>query len=514
MALLEDLVDVLEASEKRELKRFIQLRNIRGTDRSVVLLDLLSQERNRNLEGREVARLIYGKENLNAYHALRKRLAEKIQEYHVMRSFESGGHHQSEVTAAVRTARLCIARGKPKAARMLLEKVRKKAELYEWYEGLKLIVQTEVDNVDELGLDPERLDEEWRRVQRLANLRERVEFAHSLVQLKLREIRLGGDVKTLERFVRKQVEGLGVDLHEELPGSVILQIMKMIRMAIQARKTYFQLDPLLSETVKQLEERGKLQTMPTEQQIEFLYLLAHTKLRVRNFSTAIIHCDRIEQMLKTASRSTAERFAGRVGLIKASALNYSGRATDAIVLMHELLDSAVLRQTDVFNLRLNLAVMYFQQADFKSARTILTEHLYNERRIQQTMGTEWRFRKMLIETLTFYELDYHDLADSRLQSTKRYLRQRLTDEVYEAYVAMLKCIRWIFETGNENERRALASKVYDTLHRLPPQMEDLQLLAFYCWIDSKLTGVDYYLHMVQQTAQTGTNRIKHWPPMV
>jgi hypothetical protein len=146
---------------------------------------------------------------------------------------------------------------------------------------------------------------------------------------------------------------------------------------------------------------------------------------------------------------------------------------------------------------LNLAVYYFQKEDFKMCNKTLYQIQNTDNWLQKKKGKEWVLRKNLIEVITQYELGNVDIALNRIKSFKKTHEKLLQLSMYQRVHTFLGFVEDIIKNPEKVSQPEYLEHVDQTLDRWPIQREDIQAMAFYCWLKSKMQKRKYYEVLIE-----------------
>lgn len=491
MSPLEDLIKVLDTSESNRFVQFLRSGGRQG-DRMDERLFVLLADQTLPRTPSELAALLYGKSNLNAYHTLRKRLLRKLYVFLYGRMIEAGEDEHAEIALLVKAASLLIERDQTKAARKLLHQAGNKAKRTENFEGALVLLRFEIEHCDVLGLDYIRLLAQWKELHHLASIQQRINIAYSVLRMKLREVRVTGQLSSLDALVRKELDDLGIDLNEDLPVAVVYKMMDIIRIAIIATKQYHQFDPLITQTYHHLTASEKLSANDTRHQIGFCYMIAHTKFRTRKMDEALVWTERLKMLYSQSKAKQVRSYVARYYLLKASIQNFNGNNDRAIGVLEYALSRPELVTSERLNVLLNLSVFHFQVSEYKKAHQTLAQIDMSDRQLGQIMGREWLFKKGLIEMIILVELNYPELILTRLRSVKRLYREFLNEPNNAWMELFLNAIQLMLNDPDSVGNKKLAFRLDEMVNKWPVNREDLHALTFRSWLTSKVTKRPYY----------------------
>lgn len=494
MALLEDMLRSFNPSELKEIEIRLQKRVGSGLRKDAKVLLLLLNDP--PLSPHQIANELYGSDNLNAYHTLRKRLTKHVHEFVYTRSVETDIDKKEKVHMLVKSARFLLSRSKVTAAQKVLSQAKKMASSNSYYTQLLEVFNTEVQHADELGLDHEKLVEEWRSAESLAEVQQRTDLVHSLLRIKLREARSTGRTEGLDKLVRSQIDALGIEVTDDLPVKVFYKILTMIRMAIIASKQYHQFEPLIEHSYKLLERDGRWEKGDKEVKIGFSYMLAQTKYRLGKLEEALTWLNEMGKFLHNAPLRLRYEYEGRYLMLKGSVLMFKGDRRGAYEVLQAVEERPETRINDQLNIRLNRAIFYVLTKEHKKAKQVLRQLELTDRECEKHMGKEWRFKKDLLEVMVFVDLDSPELALSRLAYIQTHYADFFQHERFRRAGDFIRLIKKSIQRPELLQSKAFAEALDKEVEKLPVNQEDIQAVTFYCWLTARMKGVDYYDHLI------------------
>ncbi len=498
MLILETLIQSLEAPHAKAFLVFLKSGSGPAPLKEEQLFTLLRKDV--GLSPDDIARQLYGKPNRNAYHTLRKRLQRKLYYYLQFRNADGQGDVRLDATLAIGAATQLIRTDRADAAAKLLQKSRAVARKANDYEGSLAILRHEIRHADVLGLDYLPMLDEWKELHNLVSIMQRVDVAYSLLRLKLREVRVTGQLRSLDALVRVELDSLGIDLDQDLPADVVYRMMEIIRMAIIATKEYHQFDPLITQTHRHLVESGKLGDHEPALQTGFAYMIAHTKFRARKLDEALLWTEQLNQLIQHQRTAENRHYIARYYLLRAAIMNYAGRNTEAIALLEFALEQPELVTADRMNMLLNLCVYLFQVDELKRARQVLQSIDTQERKLERLMGREWLFKKSMIEMILLVEANHTDLIFNRLRSVKRLYKELLNDPINDWMGTFISAMELMLKDPLQQNNERVLKELDAMLNHWPVNREDLHAMTFRCWLKSRVEGLNYYLELIHSYA--------------
>jgi hypothetical protein len=490
MNVLEELISVLNGSEVRAFSHYLRSSSVSEGDHYEQLFQLLRE--NQVFDAHELATVLYGEPNLNAYHTLRKRLQKKLYVFLQTRRVAVGDDPRLSTSLVISALEVLVENDKAETAGKLLAKSKSLAMKAANYEGALDLLRFEIKYADRLRRDHTRMVDEWKSLHELVSTSQKVDLAYTTLRLKLHEVRQTGQLRSLDALVRKELDALGIDLNQDLPAVLVYQLMDIIRMAIVATKEYHQFEPLIDQTYSHLLTSGKLQPNDLQLRIAFTYMLAHAKFRTRKLSEAKVWVEQMKLLYSQTKRKDVRTFIARYYLLKASVLNFEGDNRKAIDVLQYALTRPELLTSERLNVLLNLSVFHFQTGDYKKAHQLINQIEQSDLRCEQLMGREWVFKKGLVEMIVLIELNYTELILTRMKSVKRLYKAFLNEPTNEWMGMFISAIQLMLQDPLNLSNQKVAKKLEAMLNYWPLYKEDLHALTFRSWLQSKTVNKPYY----------------------
>ena len=496
MLLLEELVLTLDASEQRSFVQFLRVQRAREVRIDEQLFEAIVADAAGG--AKKFLEAHYGVNQRNAYHAVRKRLLTRLYSFFQWLGDDARAGTSAEPALVINAADRLIQFNKGVSAEKLLSKTKEVALRHENFEGALDILRFEIEHAEALGVKYEELISEWRALHEQTRIQQRVEISYTLLKIKLREVRVTGHMSDLDALVRKELEDLGVDLDQALPAAVVYKMLDIIRMAIIAAKQYHQFETLVEQTYSHLSKSGRLSDRDLKHRIGFCYMMAHTKFRVRKFTEAQIWNEQLKWLFSQSKKADVRSYIPKYYLLKSLILSHQGEVDRAIDNLHYVLDLPELNIGERLNIALNLAVLHFHQGELARANRVLMDVELNDRRCEQHMGKEWRFKKNLVELLILVDQDKDETALARLRSMQRYFVTFLKDPMNAWSVHFLKGISLYLSDRNQPNTALIMEHLDQMVMYWPVNREDLYALSFRAWLESKLNRLNYYTFLIER----------------
>lgn len=480
MNLLENCISRLEPDDVKAFRMFVK--RIKGAEKCLSLFDALRKESDANT----IKKRLYTNKNDNAYHSLRKSLTRILEEFFAHRQIIADtGHPIRELAMGV----FLIQHHDFDAASKFFQRTEMLAEKRRDYQLLDLVYRTIMEHAVQLHFSIEELIHKWQANSKRLKMEQDLLIAQALIKQRLQHARLDGTTLEPDAITREIFRSIQLDESMQNNPDFMLKIVEMIRSAVISSKEYSRLDAFLYRVYNRLSQADAF-GKKDKSKARFYYLLAHTAYRNRKFNVSENHLDALQKEFGMTTRAIQ---------LKAANATYLGRNEESIELLNQLIskEKDKLPLEDLWNIRLNLAVYYFQAEDFRKALQQIIKLPQEDHIIDRKLGKEWRLKKRMIELIIHCELGNTELALSRIHSLEKSLQNLFEQPMYKRALAFLKLIRYILEHPENAGSKTFEQMVILSNLALPEQREDTQAMTFYCWLKSKMIHQPYYKVLVE-----------------
>jgi hypothetical protein len=495
---LREIIHTLNDEEKKEFKVFINRQKQKRNRKDLDLFNVL-QERH-EYKPKVIIERLYDKPNKEAYHALRKRLIRHIMEFIVLKRMDDDTTTASSVMGMLSLSRYLFDHNSPRLGWLYSRKAEELATVNEQFDLLNTTYNLQIEyatseHADEL----EEIIEKRNANKLLADEDERANIASMIIRRQLREFRLTSEAVDFDKHIKKVLNDY--DLSEAMikRPKLLFNIMSMTRSAILAKKDFHPFEPYIIEQYRLVNEKYGFSKTNHFYRLSLLYMIAHVLYRNRKFEEAIIYLDELGENVSLYSKGHRVLFYPKYALLLAAIKSYQGVNKQSIAILEEVLndDQLKLSVRNNLNIHLNLAVYYFQQEEHSKANKILLHIHHTDKWCEKKMGREWLLRKNLIEMIIQFELGNDDIALNRIRSMERYFNDLLKYPMFLRVKTFIGFIKQYINDPMWVTSDDFKTFVDNNLQRLPVEQEDLQAMAFYCWLKSKMLKRNYYKVLVE-----------------
>lgn len=496
MDILESIIHQLTPREIKEFKSF--LGGAPSPRKDAQLFGLLLRDPEQSSASLRKKLYPGQEENTNAYHSLRKQLTAELQDFIVRQRWVGDQHDEGKGKAYLSMASFAMERGLPLVARYYYLKAEKHFQRTLQFGELDTLYHALIEHLDVLELQDTDIVERWKTNTQRFEAEQRLNTAYRMIRFELSEARLRGKVLDVERITRHIFEHMRLSSQEMRDVAYMYRIVEMARSAAVSAKDYSRFEPFLAKTIGHLNSTGALSEAPVHYRIGLAYMMAHANYRIRKLRQAAICLDDLE---KQVPKSTIQQsaFYGKMVALRAAVASFTGENKLAVDLVKQLLADERWKSNvkERLNMQLNLAVYYFQSAQYKTAYQVLLQIDRSDDWLERTMGLEWRFKKQMIEVIVLYEYAKEDIALNLIRSMERHYSHFLSEPIYQRAGFFLNFIKRIIDRPDIVKQQAFIDAVEQANLAWPKEKEDIQAITFFCWLKSKMIGADYYTVLLE-----------------
>ncbi len=279
---------------------------------------------------------------------------------------------------------------------------------------------------------------------------------------------------------------------------LMLRLCTIARNAYISVKNYKKIEPFISRIYNRLEEARRFEPASLHCHAEFLMMLAHIEYRNRKFSASSEKLVKIE-LLSAGNPFLMQEHWSKFVALEAGVASYTGENQRAIKIVEKSLkdDRVFTDESERCNLMLNLAVYYFNAGRFKDSNAQL-RRIDTDSTANNIKGREWKMKKEMIEIIVQFELGNDDLAGRQIKRLQRSYSDMLQLPLYQLTARFLKFTARMVDNPDIVKRPEFRQEIDQARKSAPDVVEDIQAIAFYCWLKSKILDCNYYELLVER----------------
>ncbi|MES2277543.1 MAG: hypothetical protein V4592_16075 [Bacteroidota bacterium] len=491
---IQELINLLNTTDKKLFKHYLQRKNKRSDVKNLQLLDLIETD---DING--LNKLYNPEKNNDAYHALRKRLQDNLLLFLSQKTFESSHSDTYEALRLLVVGRFLLENDAVKIAFKCLDKAERLAEHLEQFNLLNELLLLKLQYAHLPGAENlEALTARFLQNQSNMQREAKLNMAYAFLRQELQEIHLKGKIVNLTTLMIATIRKYKISVQDLMTYKSIYQILFIANEYAAIQQNYGLIERYINRTNQFIQGQAHKKQSYLFYHISILYYLANFHLRRKDFARSASYLKEMMDLMLTDSRYFT-LFYLRYQLLTALNLFFTGFANNAISLLQESLSNTKHRSKpeDIEDLRICLA-MFLALCNDKGSLKQLTLLTRTDAWYEKKMGMLWTIRKHLMEILIHAQFSNIDLAMSRLNSFRRRYKKYLLKTSEERVLLYLKLV----------EKYLLKPDVaFETAYRkmvlnLPGKSEnnDIFTLSFIAWLIArweKKTAYQIVLTLIQ-----------------
>jgi hypothetical protein len=433
---LSELINLLNISDRKLFRQFLQRKNKRVDVKNLQLLDLIETD---DIDG--VNKLYNSKKNNDAYHALRKRLQDSLLLFLSQKTFESNHSDTYDALRLLVVGRFLLENDVVKIAFKCLDKAERLAEHLEQFNLLNELLLLKLQYAHLAGAeDLEALTARFLRNQSHMQCEAKLNMAYAFLRQELQEIHLKGKVVNLTTLMLTTIRKYKISAQDLMTYKSIYQILFIANEYAAIQQNYGLIERYINRTNQFMQGQVDRKQSYLFYHISILYFLANFHLRRKDFAKSASYLKEMMDLMLTDSRYYT-LFCLRYQLLSALNLFFTGFADQAIALLQASLSNTkhTSKPEDTEDSRICLAMFLALCNDRRSLKqlTLLTR---TDAWYEKRMGMLWTIRKNLMEILVQAQFSNIELAMSRLNSFRRRYKKYLMKTSEERVLLFLRLV--------------------------------------------------------------------------
>jgi len=489
---MDNLETVISLLSKKDMNSFVvYLQEQKVMRKDLMLLRLLSAEQ--TLSTAVIVKRIYGEQNNNAYHSLRKRLLNQLASFFLRQSVYGEPNELNQALSTLRIGKQMLEKNIPTVAAYYLKRAETIAIRNQQPDVLDRIYNFLISHSEELNVSIEDVASKWQLNTVQLQKHQKLNIAYAIIRKQLAAARSSGTTLDPELIIDSVFNDFEITSDQANNPVFMHRLVSMARSAIISTKDYHRFEPFLIRIYSRLKRVNAFGRKDSEFELGFIFMIAHVYYRNRKFIEMREWLEKMNSILPTRDFKNSEYYPKYVAL-SAALYCFTGKNEQAIVLVKSTLQDKTLRipLAERLNFQLNLSVFYFQSSEFKKSNRVLIDVGHSDKWLEARMGKEWRFKKNLIEVIVQFELGNHEIALKQLKSIQKYYSQFLKHPIYLRAQLFIDFVRKLILDPTIATTKEFAPEVEGARMGWPSEKEDIQAITFFCWLKSKMSGRKYY----------------------
>ena len=271
-------------------------------------------------------------------------------------------------------------------------------------------------------------------------------------------------------------------------------ITKIIRSSSLVSKDYHGVEVFLKTRLKKLQKKED-HSIYCFEYWELVYFYAHALYRLKKIKEAKVVLKEVNLERGNLIKSKKSELACKIELLNWACEFYGGNIKAGIqrLLIHE--SGTDFENNVLFDLdrKLNLITSFFASGEHSRGIGVINSIKHSAQWLQKKKGLEWRVKFQLIEMLCFYETGKIDLVLNRIRALRRIIKDVV--KLNPNYKNLNVFLNVINSSINNGGFKGL-EKDLEKFELTPFRRENIQAMAFYAYLKSKVNNKDYYTTLV------------------
>lgn len=498
---LHFIVQSFSHEEKSGFEHFVNRFRVRDNRKDLQLFERLSIAD--RLTQNEAYQVLYeGRPEKEAYHALRKRLLGHLVEYITLKGInekKGNSHYSSE--GLITLSKYLFEKGAFQPGwqylrRALASELKKQnhkvlSQIYLlWLEHWEQYEGTEIFN------DVYKL---YTAAKENSERDQRLKLALSIIKRKIEQYKLLLREVNMDKIIKDVVQGMELSKKEFNTVENLYYVTQLIRSSSLVSKDYANVESYLQNRLKKIEKKEG-SSVYGMYFWELKYFHAHACYRLKKIDQAKEILSSINLEKGEIHKVKKDHLHCKVSLLH-WACEFYANDIDAGIQRLLLLESDPVFQNDsIFDLdrKMNLITSFFAKSNYKRANSVLLSIGHSGQWLQKKKGLEWRVKFQLIELIVLYENGKIDLVLTKIKSIQRLIKEVVKiNPNYKNLVVFLQIIQKSIDQGGF----VGLDKELEQFDFNPFKQENIQAMAFYAYLKSKIKQEDYYSTLLELVDQ-------------
>ncbi len=444
-------------------------------------------------------KLYDGKAKMGSYRQVKLSLDEELDEFIVLRRIKMDRTGLASMVGGIITADYWIEKGAPDLAMTHLKvaaKSGKEGRHHALMEKVYEMMLTIAGDVDE---DPINLVDVWKSNSAEVENDREAKLALAIIEGRVKKARLKGDTVDAKKVFHEVKEDFDLPQFDENNPLFIFTIAMIVRRAMVSSKEYTSLYEFLQERYFKLKEANAFNKSDEGIELGFMYMLAHASYRTWRFEEAEEWLLKMQPLMPVGVFQASNYYFKYIAL-KGLLLTIVGKNDEAVELIETTLEGRdiILDTKDILNLRINLVVNYSHAMEFRKALRSINKIEQSAKALMVNMGKEWCLKRDMIKLIIFWELADLDNAANMYRNIDKAYKEMMTHYNYKRAKPFLKCLLALINDPQAHLRPRFHRMVEKARKARQGDVEDIQAVAFFVWVRSKLVQRTYYPYLLER----------------
>jgi len=492
---IQELLNLLNSTDKKLFRQFLDRKNKRTDVKNLHLLDLIETD---DLNG--LNKLYKSDKNKDAYHALHKRLQDNLLLFLSQKTFENNHSDTHDALRLLVVGRFLLENDVVKTAFKCLNKAERLAEDLEQFNLLNELLQLKLQYAHLSGAeDLEVLTARFLSNQVDMQREAKLNLAYAFLRQELQEIHLKGKIVNLTSLMITTIRKYKISTQDLMTYKSIYQILFIANEYAAIQQNYGLIEGYINRTNQFMQNHVEKKQSYLFYHISILYFLANFHLRRNNFTGSVSYLREMMDLMVSDSRYFMV-FYLRHQIISALNLFFTGASEAAIAILREELSKTKnsSKSEDIEDMRI-CQTMFLALCNDRGSLKQLTLLTRTDAWYEKKMGMLWTIRKNLMEILVHAQFSNIELAVSRLNSFRRRYKKYLLKTSEQRVLSFLKLVEKYLLKPDVVSAVTYKKAVLDHLDRVGNK--DIFTLSFIAWLIArweKKTAYQVVLKLIQE----------------
>ncbi len=494
---LFDLIDKLDAAEKRHFKIYLQrIKQADGDHRLIEMFDLINN-RSCQTDDDLNASLYPNSKDKNAYYRLKNRLIVDLERSLLL--LHTDMNDRVTIMSQISMAQIYYHKGLYKDAFEVLKKAERQAQKGDYADLLTVIYELTL----KMAFDFEPIDlevysnKQWHNLARYENT---LQTDHLIRRLSYRLLKSNFNVRDthLNEALAQISEQLNIQ--QDLLASPKMQfdISNNIRRILLQKEDYVALEDYLKNNLSDFETKHLYKKETHTHKIIALVWLINTLLKNRKFGDMSHYTSLLHEALLAYNKLYYDKYIWTYYQCLVSQYFYSNELPAAINLLetlsHEHHQGGAM-QYDMFVCG-NLAVVYYCAQQLRKAMQSLAPLL--QREVFNNLSVELQLRVSLLELILHFENEDFDFIDYKIKEVRHAYKSLLKQDTYSREAAFVKLIKRCIAYAKPFGDVAIKKEIDQFVAASPPfAPSSNEFISYRLWLSTKLSRSNYYSLVLQ-----------------
>lgn len=484
MNAISTMISILSEADKKKFLSELKQKNKRNDTKNCELFRLLDGA---NVP-KDVDVVLYGKPAKGAYHALSKRLFDALVDFIATKNFEGQASEEMQAMKFLLAGRVFLEYHQVKLGFKMLLKAEQKAKRYHLYSVLNEIYYTQILNAHlNPSINLEAIIQSFKENKKWIHIEENLNLFYASI-----EQELGVSHERASDVIHRNLAIFDISIGKQFSYNSLYKLLKICNRVAHASRDYFSVYEFIETACKEIERYELVEDRYLYAHIQVLYYLANVNFRIKRFEISEKYLKQMHSAMQLQDSTYYQVFYPQYVLLEVLVFLYTDQLQLAINQLNRFDFEFYKKASEyVLDLKLTHVVALFLQEDFRAAFQLYQYFYRSDTRYAKQNGHLWVIQKNLLEVMLLVELDYMDLLESRLQSFRKKHKEHIEKHGANRVLDFVKLISVVYYKTEDVSTPEFQEKMMRLL-KIKPQEEDVFVLGFYAWMQSKVKKTKVY----------------------